>query len=66
MAARSDFFTAKFPRRYKKIMAMGEAYDYIKNSNERGLYKRAMLEAHRNHVSYKMKRSDTPVKDVDD
>jgi hypothetical protein len=63
MANRSDFFTTKFPRKFKKIMAMGEALGYIKNNNERGLYKRAMIEAHANHVGFKMKRSDTSSRD---
>lgn len=63
MANRSDFFNAKLPRKFKKVMAMGEALGYIKNNNERGLYKRAMIEAHANHVGFKMKRSDIPSKD---
>ena len=66
MANRSDFFSAKLPRGYKKLMAMGEIYGYIKNSHERGSYKRAMIEAHSNHVGYKMKRNALDVKDSDE
>ena len=66
MANRSDFFSAKLPRGFKKLMAMGEIYGYIKNSHERGLYKRAMIEAHSNHVGYKMRRNALDVKDSDE
>jgi hypothetical protein len=47
-------------------MAMGEIYGYIKNSHERGQFKRAMIEAHSNHVSYKMRRNALDVKDSDE
>ena len=57
MANRSDFFSAKLPRGYKKLMAMGETYGYIKNSHERGQFKRMMISAHANHVGFKMKRN---------
>ena len=66
MANRSDFFSAKLPREFKKLMAMGEIYGYIKNSHERGQFKRAMIEAHSNHVSYKMRRNALDVKDSDE
>lgn len=57
MANRSDFFSAKLPRGYKKLMAMGETYGYIRDSHERGQFKRMMISAHANHVGFKMKRN---------
>ena len=53
MANRSDFFNAKLPRQYKRILAMSEAYGWIKDSHERGDFRRAMIEAHANHVGFK-------------
>jgi hypothetical protein len=47
-------------------MAMGEIYGYIKNSHERGRFKRMMIEAHSNHVGYKMRRNALDVKDSDE
>jgi hypothetical protein len=46
MASRSDFFSAKLPRGFKKLMAMGETYGYIRDSHERGQFKRMMIAAH--------------------
>jgi hypothetical protein len=66
LANRSDFFSAKLPRGLKKLMAMGEIYGYIKNSHERGRFKRMMIEAHSNHVNYKMRRNALDVKDSDE
>lgn len=59
MANRSDFFNAKLPRQYKRILATGEAYGWVKDKHERGLVKRLFIEAHSNHVSYKLKRPST-------
>jgi hypothetical protein len=66
MANRSDFFSAKLPRGFKKLMAMGETYGYIRDSHERGQFKRIMISAHANHVGYKMKRNALDVKDSDE
>lgn len=62
MANRSDFFNAKLPRHFKRMMAMGETYGYIKDAHDRGQFKKLMINAHANHVSYKMKRqaNETP------
>jgi hypothetical protein len=62
LANRSDFFNAKLPRHFKRMMAMGETYGFIKNSHERGTFKRLFISAHANHVAYKMKRqsNDAP------
>jgi hypothetical protein len=56
LANRSDFFDAKLPRQFKRMMAMGEAYGFIKDSQERGTFKRIFIDAHANHVAYKIKR----------
>jgi hypothetical protein len=56
MANRSDFFNAKLPRQYKRILAMSEAYGWINDSHERGDFKRSMIAAHTNHVAFKIKR----------
>jgi len=66
MANRSDFFSAKLPRGFKKLMAMGETYGYIKNSHERGQFKRIFISAHANHVGYKLKRNAIETKDSDE
>lgn len=63
MANRSDFFNAKLPRQYKRILAMSEAYGWIKDSHERGDFRRAMIEAHANHVGFKLKRGTTENRD---
>lgn len=56
MANRSDFFNAKLPRHFKRMLAMAETNGWIKDSNERGALKRLFINAHANHVGYKMKR----------
>lgn len=66
MANRSDFFSAKLPRGFKRLMAMGETYGYIRNSQERGKFKRMMIEAHANHVGYKLRRNAVETKDLDE
>lgn len=47
-------------------MAMGETYGYINNSQERGKFKRMMIEAHANHVGYKLRRNSIETKDLDE
>lgn len=66
MANRSDFFNAKLPRGFKRLMAMGETYGYIRNSQERGQFKRMMIEAHANHVGYKLRRNSVETRDLDE
>jgi len=56
MANRSDFYNAKLPRQYKRLLAMSEAYGWINDSHERGDFKRSMIAAHANHVVSKIKR----------
>jgi len=57
MANRSDFFNAKLPREYKRMLAMAETRGWINGSQERGELKRAMIQAHANHVGFKLKRN---------
>jgi hypothetical protein len=56
MANRSDFFSAKLPRHFKRMLAMSETYGWVKDSHERGTIKKYFIEAHANHVGFKMKR----------
>jgi hypothetical protein len=56
MANRSDFFNAKLPRRFKRMLAMEEANGWIKTNKERNDVKTLFIAAHANHVAYKMKR----------
>lgn len=56
MANRSDFFNAKLPRHFKRILAMAETNGWVKNSHERGDLKRSLINAHANHVGFKLKR----------
>ena len=63
MANRSDFFNAKLPRQFKRMLAMAEAYGWINDSHERGDFKRSMIAAHANHVGFKLNRSTTENRD---
>jgi len=56
MANRSDFFNAKLPRHFKRILAMAETNGWVRDSHERGQLKRSFISAHANHVGYKLKR----------
>lgn len=56
MANRSDFFDAKLPRHFKRMLAMAETYGWVKDSHERGELKRSFIAAHSNHVGFKLKR----------
>ena len=56
MANRSDFFNAKLPRSIKRMLTMGQVYNYTGNEHRRGEIKRNFIQAHANHVGYKMKR----------
>lgn len=63
MANRSDFFTAKLPRQFKRVLAMAEANGWINDSHERGAIKRSLIGAHANHVGFKLKRGTTENRD---
>ena len=56
MANRSDFFNAKLPRQYKRMLAMEQTNGWLNNSHERGAIKDLFIKAHANHVAYKLKR----------
>lgn len=65
MANRSDFFNAKLPRHFKRMLAMEETNGWIKDEHERGNLKRIMIEAHSNHVAFKLKRNTVETRDTD-
>ena len=66
MANRSDFFSAKLPRHFKRILAMAEVNGWVANSHERGSLKRSLIDAHASHVGFKMKRHNTENRDSSD
>lgn len=66
MANRSDFFSAKLPRHFKRILAMAETYGWVADSHERGSLKRSLIDAHASHVGFKMKRQNTENRDSSD
>jgi hypothetical protein len=57
MANRSDFFNAKLPRGYKRMMAMAQTNGWVKDSHEYGKIKNLFIDAHANHVRHKLKRN---------
>ena len=66
MANRSDFFSAKLPRQWKRILSMGQTYGWNGNEHNRGLLKNLMMQAHASHVGFKMKRHSTENRDAND
>lgn len=56
MANRSDFFNAKLPRSIKRMLTMGQVYNFTGDQHARGDLRRAMIAAHTNHVNFKLKR----------
>lgn len=56
MANRSDFFDAKLPRQYKRMLAMAQTNGWSGNEHDRSVIKKAFINAHANHVSFKLKR----------
>ena len=64
MANRSDFFNAKLPRATKRMLTMGQVYDWTGDQHARGDLRRAMIAAHANHVGYKMKRHTNENRDA--
>ena len=43
MANRSDFFSAKLPRQWKRILAMGQTYGWDGDEHNRGNLKNLMM-----------------------
>jgi hypothetical protein len=66
MANRSDFFNAKLPRHFKRVLAMAETYGWVKDAHERGDLRRSFITAHANHVGFKMKRQSADNRDASD
>lgn len=64
MANRSDFYNAKLPRTLKRMLTMGQVYGWSGDSHSYGDMRRAFINAHQNHVSYKMKRSNDNNRDA--
>ena len=56
MANRSDFFNAKLPRSIKRMLTMGQVYNWTGDGHRRGAIKKQFIEAHASHVGFKMKR----------
>lgn len=66
MANRSDFFNAKLPRQYKRMLAIAETNGWVGDAHKRGELKRQFISAHANHVGFKMKRNTTENRDASD
>ena len=66
MANRSDFFNSKLPRSIKRMLTMGQVYNFTGDQHARGDLRRAMMAAHANHVGYKLKRNTTENRDTAD
>lgn len=66
MANRSDFFSAKLPREYKRMLAVAESRGWINGNQERSELKKSLIDAHANHVGFKMKRHSTEHRDAAD
>jgi len=64
MANRSDFFDAKLPRTMKRMLGMAKTNGWINDSHEYGSIKRSLIEAHANHVGFKLKRHSTENRDA--
>jgi hypothetical protein len=66
MANRSDFYKAKLPRGFKRMLAMEETNGWINSPQERNAIKDIFIKAHANHVAFKMKRNAAETRDVTD
>jgi len=66
MANRSDFFSAKLPRGFKRMLAMEQANGWLNTAEERNKIKKLLIEAHAAHVGFKMKRHNTENRDAGD
>ena len=66
MANRSDFFSAKLPRQYKRMLAMSQTYGWSGDQHASGDLKRMFINAHASHVGHKLKRNTTENRDASD
>jgi|LauGreDrversion4_2_1035121.scaffolds.fasta_scaffold10926_11 muconolactone delta-isomerase len=60
MANRSDF-QSDFPRSLKRMLAMEQAYGWVRDNQERGELKRLWRAAHTRHRDYVNKRGTMAV-----
>lgn len=65
MANRSDFFSAKLPRGFKRMLAMEQANGWIDRKDYNAV-KKLFIQAHATHVGFKMKRHSTENRDASD
>jgi hypothetical protein len=56
MANRSDFFSSKLPRYYKKMIALGEMAGHYHSAGAKQ-WRKAFVSAHATHLEFKMKRN---------
>jgi len=63
MANRSDFYSAKLPRQFKRMFAIEQANGWI-GRKEYHEIKNIFVKAHANHVAFKMKRHSTENRDA--
>jgi len=63
MANRSDFYNAKLPRSIKRMLTMGQVYNFTGDEHSRGAMKKSFIAAHANHVSFKLKRQQVDTSD---
>jgi len=65
MANRSDFFSSKLPRYYKKMIALGEMAGHYDKAGAREARK-IFINAHAAHIGFKTKRTDVTSSDASD
>ena len=56
MANRSDFYSAKLPRSIKRMLTMAQVNGWTGDKHNRNKIKRQFIDAHTNHVGFKLKR----------
>ena len=66
MANRSDFFSAKLPRGFKRMLAMAQTNGWLNDVHEKNKVKNLFIDAHASHVGFKMKRHTTENRDAVD
>ena len=64
MANRSDFYSAKLPRGFKRMLAMAQTNGWIRNEHELGQIKNSLIKAHANSVAFKLKRNSADTRDT--
>ena len=64
MANRSDFYSAKLPRGFKRMLAMAQTYGWVEDAHELGRIKNSFINAHASHVAFKLKRNAAESRDT--